>query len=237
METLKEGDSGKKVIKLQKRQEALGFSPGNIDGEFGPANRAALIAYQKSESLLADGIAGPRTQTALGMTDDDMLPSAIPAVTVSVVSRMFPVTPVGNIKQYLPQVLNALVEAALAEKPMVLMALATIRAETEGFEPISEGRSKYNTSPNGHPFDLCDNRRDLGNQGGGDGEKFRGRGFIQLTGRANYQTHGAAIGLGKQLVNKPELANDPVIASRLLASFLKAKERTIKEALQENDLR
>ncbi|HQR50757.1 MAG TPA: peptidoglycan-binding protein [Methylophilaceae bacterium] len=237
MATLKEGDSGKKVIKLQKRLQALGFSPGNIDGEFGPATRAAVIAFQKSEGLLADGIAGPRTQTALGMADDDTLPSAIHEVTVSLVSCMFPLTPVGNIKQHLPPVLDALLEATLAEKPMVLMALATIRAETEGFEPISEGRSKYNTSPNGYPFDLYDNRRDLGNQGSGDGEKFRGRGFIQLTGRANYQTYGAAIGLGKQLVNKPELANDPVIASRLLASFLKAKEREIKEVLLENDLR
>ena len=36
---------------------------------------------------------------------------------------------------------------------MVLMALATIRAETESFEPISEGKSKFNTSPGGRPFD------------------------------------------------------------------------------------
>lgn len=150
---------------------------------------------------------------------------------------MFPATPVGNIKRHLPPVLDALVEFSLVEKPMVLMALASIRAETEGFEPIGEGRSKYNTSPNGHPFDLYDNRRDLGNQGPGDGERFKGRGFIQLTGRSNYQVHGAAIGLGNQLVENPELANDPVIASRLLASFLHGKERQIKQALLEGDLR
>jgi peptidoglycan L-alanyl-D-glutamate endopeptidase CwlK len=58
-----------------------------------------------------------------------------------------------------------------------------------------------------------------------------------LTGRANYQTHGAAIGLGNQLVDKPELANDPKIAAQLLASFLKAKERPVKEALLDNDLK
>lgn len=91
--------------------------------------------------------------------------------------------------------------------------------------------SRFNTSPNGHPFDLYDNRRDLGNQGHGDGDRFKGRGFIQLTGRDNYRKHGAAIGLGERLLDEPELANDPLIASKLLASFLSEKERAIKEAL------
>jgi peptidoglycan L-alanyl-D-glutamate endopeptidase CwlK len=34
---------------------------------------------------------------------------------------------------------------------MILMALGTIRAETASFEPISEGQSRFNTSPGGHP--------------------------------------------------------------------------------------
>ena len=128
-------------------------------------------------------------------------------------------------------------EVELGDKPMILMALATIRAETETFQPISEGTSKFNTSPGGHPFDLYDNRRDLGNQGPPDGEQFRGRGFIQLTGRVNYQSCGKLIGLDDQLTKKPELANDPKIAAQLLAAFLKGKERQIKEALLDNDLR
>jgi predicted chitinase len=123
------------------------------------------------------------------------------------------------------------VDAQLADKRMVLMALATIRAETASFQPISEFQSRFNTSPGGHPFDLYDNRKDLGNQGPPDGEQYRGRGFIQLTGRFNYQKHGAAIGLGNGLVDQPELANQPDIASKLLASFLKANEIAIKEAL------
>ena len=142
---------------------------------------------------------------------------------------MFPSTPVANVKQNLPVVLQALVEPQLAEKPMVLMALATIRAETESFLPVTEGQSRFNTSPSGHPFDLYDNRADLGNQGPPDGARYCGRGFIQLTGRTNYQVHSAAIGLGTKLLENPEMANDPVIAARLLASFIKSKERQIKE--------
>jgi putative chitinase len=43
--------------------------------------------------------------------------------------------------------------------------------------------------------------------------------------------------LGDRLVQTPDLANDREVAGRLLASFLKAKERAIKEALLDNDLR
>jgi putative chitinase len=237
MVTLREGARGRNVKRLQSTLKKRGFNPGAMDGEFGPATEAAVIAFQRSEGLLADGIVGPRTQRALELVTDDSLPDVIPGVTPLAVSRMFPFTPVDNIKTNLPFVCKALTEKELVDKPMVLMALATIRAETESFEPISEGRSRFNTSPGGHPFDLYDNRRDLGNQGRGDGERFRGRGYIQLTGRDNYKRCGAAIGLGNRLVEKPELANDPTIAGKLLAAFLKEKERQIKEALIVPDLR
>jgi len=122
------------------------------------------------------------------------------------------------------------------DKPMVLVALATIRAETESFEPIAEGRSRYNTSPGGHPFDLYDSRRDLGNLGSPDGERYRGRGYVQLTGRFNYRRYGEAIGLGDGLEREPDLASRPDLAGRLLSAFLKDKERPIKEALLDDDL-
>jgi peptidoglycan L-alanyl-D-glutamate endopeptidase CwlK len=150
---------------------------------------------------------------------------------------MFPQTPADNIRAHLPFVCDALRERELVDKPMVLMALATIRAETESFAPLNEGLSHFNTSPGGHPFDLYDHRRDLGNIGPRDGERFKGRGFVQLTGRANYQRYSAALGLGRQLVDHPDLANDPAIAAQLLSSFLKDKERAIKEALLERHLK
>ena len=158
------------------------------------------------------------------------------ASMIFLVCRMFPCTPAGHIESNLPAVLNALVEPQLANKPMILMALATIRAETESFLPVSEGQSSFNTSPGGHPFDKYDSRADLGNQGPPDGERFKGRGFVQLTGRANYEVHGNAIGLGDQLVENPDLANDPVVAAQLLASFLKSREERIKAALAAADL-
>jgi putative chitinase len=234
---LKEDSRGPAVVRLQRELRKSGFNPGKIDGDFGPATKAAVIAFQKSRGLLADGIAGPRTLKALQLAKSDALPSALPVATVTVVSRIFPFTPVDNIRLNLPYVLNALRSQRLGDKPLLLMALATIRAEAECFEPICEEKSKYNTSPGGHPYDLYDFRTDLGNNQRGDGDRYKGRGFIQLTGRHNYEIHGRAIGLGDRLVQTPDLANDRDVAGKLLASFLKAKERVIKEALLDNDLR
>jgi peptidoglycan L-alanyl-D-glutamate endopeptidase CwlK len=231
------GSKGPEVERLQQALKDRGFSPGDIDSDFGSGTQAALMAFQKSEGLLADGIAGRRTLGALGLSGDADEVAIVAGVTVAHVSRMFPHTPIGNIKANLPPVLRSLVATDLDQKPMVLMALATIRAETESFEPVAEGRSRFNTSPNGHPFDLYDNRRDLGNQGPPDGERFRGRGYIQLTGRFNYGKHGRAIGLGDQLLEHPEQASDSEIAAKLLSAFLKDKERPIKEALLNDDLR
>jgi putative chitinase len=162
--------------------------------------------------------------------------SLIPGITVEIAARMLPFAPRANVESNLSLVLNALVAPQLADKPMILMALATIRAETGSFLPVSEGQSRFNTSPGGHPFDLYDSRADLGNLGPPDGERFRGRGFIQLTGRSNYALHGAAIGLGHQLIEDPDLASNPDIAARLLASFLKLHEDRIRAALIANDL-
>lgn len=229
--TLKVGSTGLEVRELQQELKNAGFDPGLIDGEYGYGTEAAVLAFQKSEGLLPDGVAGPHTLEALNLVKPTDIPSAIPGVTVAVVSQMFPHTPIGNIKANLPPVIASLVEADLIDTSIVLAALATIRAETEGFEPVAEGRSRFNSSPNGHPFDLYDNRKDIGNQGPPDGERFRGRGYIQLTGRFNYGKYGEVIGLGGQLVQGPERATDPRIAAQLLAAFLKDKEVPIKEAL------
>ena len=59
---------------------------------------------------------------------------------------------------------------------------------------------------------------------------------MQLTGRLNYAIHGRAIGMGEQLVENPDLANDPVIAGKLLASFLKSREVRIGNALVAGDM-
>jgi peptidoglycan L-alanyl-D-glutamate endopeptidase CwlK len=228
--------SGGDVTALQTRLQARGFPPGAIDGDFGPGTEAAVIAFQRSEGLVPDGVVGPQTAQALGFASADLPPApGMPNVTVTVVSKMFPVTPLDHIKNNLPAVLAALMAADLTSVLIVLAALATIRAETEGFVPISEFQSRFNTSPGGHPFDLYDNRRDLGNQGPPDGASFKGRGYVQLTGRTNYAKFGPIVGV-PNLVELPDQANDPDIAARILAAFIKSKQTEIETALAADDL-
>src|SRR5277367_6143384 len=127
---LRLNNSGPDVADLQRALQAAGFNPGEIDGFFGNGTEAAVLAFQRSAGLAADGIVGSKTATSLGLNAIPSVTSAIPSVTVAIVSTMFPVTPIGNIKLNLPVVFGSLVAATLSDKMMVLMALGTIRAET-----------------------------------------------------------------------------------------------------------
>jgi predicted chitinase len=60
-------------------------------------------------------------------------------------------------------------------------------------------------------------RKDLGNTQPGDGKRYKGRGPIQLTGRANYQKYGGLLNL--DLVNNPMMAATPQVGFRIAGQF------------------
>jgi len=63
--TLKLGDKGAQVTILQRALKSLGYSPGTIDGKYGPATQRAVARFQRAAKLATDGILGPKTLAAL----------------------------------------------------------------------------------------------------------------------------------------------------------------------------
>lgn len=239
---LTKGDAGPDVDRLR---EALAAALGTDSAAF-PALAAkagsaidegfdaAIRRWQSGIGVIADGIVGPRCQLLLGLAPPSPL-ELDPAVNTGNVSLLFPATKAANIARYLPYVEAALGAAGLNDAAMVLGALGTIRAETEGFVPIAELPSKYNTPPGGTPFSLYDMRTDIGNGAPGEGALYRGRGFVQLTGKANYATYGKRIGI--DLVGFPDRANAPEVAAVVLAQFLLDKATRFRTAVAKGDLR
>ena len=85
--------------------------------------------------------------------------------------------------------------------------LAQICHESDGFSTTVEYAS-------GQAYE---GRTDLGNANPGDGARYKGRGLIQLTGRANYAQYGKLLGL--KLIDNPELAADPATSLLIACKF------------------
>ena len=84
-----------------------------------------------------------------------------------------------------------------------------------------------------HDGSNYEGRSDLGNTQPGDGKRYKGRGYIQLTGRANYRHYGNKLGF--DLEGQPELAKRPDIAAAVAVGYW--NERVNREAARKGDVR
>ena len=62
---LQPGDSGAAVVSLQQRLAALGYRPGDADGNFGAETESAVVAFEKHEGLARDGAVGAQFRARL----------------------------------------------------------------------------------------------------------------------------------------------------------------------------
>ena len=59
------GSQGADVMKIQQALQLAGFSPGPIDGVFGPRTKTAVQSFQSAHGLAIDGIVGANTWSKL----------------------------------------------------------------------------------------------------------------------------------------------------------------------------
>ena len=81
-----------------------------------------------------------------------------------------------------------------------------------------------------------ENRLSLGNTQPGDGVRYRGRGYLGITGRANYAQMSTRLGLGTRLLDSPEDAKSPEVACRILVAWFVDRQEKLSAALANGDL-
>lgn len=129
--------------------------------------------------------------------------------------------PLKSVDMNWPLIEKAMLDRGHADRYSLILAAATTAVETGTFEPCEERTSGLE----------YENRKILGNTEPGDGPRFKGRGFIQITGRWNYMHFGGKIGI--DLIRNPKLALDPWVAAMLMAAYLEER-KVIEQAILGN---
>lgn len=232
MPVLKQGSKGPEVTALQIQLKTLGFDPKGVDGNFGPGTKTALIAFQKSKGLQPDGAAGPLTMVALGLsvvgTNTGQPGSATPSSSTSAVILNAPGLNLAGLTGHLPTAVIAQIpetasKFGITTNLRLAHFLAQCALESNRFKATVENLNysaqrllkvfpKYfkgvDTTPYaGNPVKIGNrvyaSRMGNGNEASGDGFRFRGRGYIQLTGKNNYTSFSNFI--GEDCVANPDL--------------------------------
>jgi len=217
---LKIGSKGEDVKKLQAK---LGLS---ADGSFGPGTEKAVKKWQIDNDLAADGIVGEGTWNKMFGSQQ------VIAEPAPVVSTSFTGLNLEKLRGHIPEAVIAQIPDTAKKfeinTPLRLAHfLAQCGHESGGFRATQENLNysasglkgifgkyfkeaglaeSYQRNPQKIASRVYGGRMGNGPESTGDGYKFRGRGYIQLTGKDNYTAFGKAI-------NEDMTANPDKVAS------------------------
>ena len=206
---LKKGDNNENVKKLQ---EKLHLDPV---GNFGPKTEEAVKLWQAAHGLTADGIVGDKTwNMIMGEEEHPEVKQQVAAVTNSTGLKL------EKLKGHIPDAVIAMIPDTAKKfeinTPLRLAHfLAQCGHESGGFRLTKENLNysakglmgifkkyfpdeatakAYERKPEKIANKVYGGRMGNGPESSGDGAKFCGRGFIQLTGKDNYTAFGKSIG-------------------------------------------
>jgi len=206
---LKKGDNNEQVKQLQVK---LGLDP---IGNFGPKTEEAVKLWQAAHGLTADGMVGDKTW-AMIMGEEEHPEVQQQAVAVANSTGL----KLEKLKGHIPDAVIAMIPA-VAQKFQIDSALrlahflAQCGHESGGFRltkenlnysakglngifkkyfPTLESALPYERKPEKIANKVYGGRMGNGPEASGDGAKFCGRGYIQLTGKDNYTAFGKSIG-------------------------------------------
>jgi len=222
---LKRGDNNEDVKKLQTK---LGLEP---IGNFGPKTEDAVKAFQLKNGLTPDGIVGNTTWNKITGITQVVAPIAPTEVIVPITTPVINVSglKLDKLKGHIPDSVIAMIPDTAAKfeinTPLRLAHfLAQCGHESGGFKltqenlnysakglngifkkyfPTLESAASYERKPEKIANKVYGGRMGNGAEASGEGWKFHGRGFIQLTGKDNYTAFTKSI--GEDCIANPDL--------------------------------
>ena len=215
---LKKGDNNENVKLMQQK---LGIEPAVTN--FGPKTEAAVKEWQAKNGLTADGIVGPATWAKI-MGEGTPVP-APPVQTIAPVGGL----KLDKLKGHIPDAVIQMIPDTAAKfqinTPLRLAHfLAQCGHESGGFKatqenlnysakglagvfkkyfPTEAAAAPYARNPQKIASKVYGGRMGNGPESTGEGYKFRGRGYIQLTGKENYTAFGKSI--GEDIISNPDV--------------------------------
>ncbi len=207
------GSRGVEVINLQRGLMALGYDvgPTKDDGIIGKFTTAAIAKFQTDNKLPPSGAATKETVDKVNelLKNRPTVLSKLEKAKPEEFKGKIAVNALGDKSSR--ELLTRAAESQGIKGKELAAFLAQCAHETGGFRWLSEiwGPTSQQKTYDGR----------MGNNSPGDGYRYRGRGFIHLTGKTNYAD--ASRVLGVDLVKNPDLVEKPEMAAKTSVYFWK----------------
>jgi len=186
------------------------YSSGNTPGSMmmmKPNTPGSMMKPNTPGSMMKPNTPGSMMMPKPNMPMMPTMPMGKQLVSDAQLAKIMPGASQKTIDQYAPYLNQAMQQAGINTPAREAAFLAQLGHESGSFKYMQELAS-------GKAYE---GRKDLGNTSPGDGVKYKGRGPIQITGKANYAAAGKALGI--DLVNHPELAATPQVGFQTAAWY------------------